>query len=207
MSDPNLQPHTHSPAPRPNTPRVEVTFGDITALPSDVLVTSVTTDGNWEGGVDKAIRRRAGLGFHALLAQQCRVHPIKEGDVVIVPAALGAGEPVYGSHGDLNAYEAATPFGAVAFTADNLTRPLSQVILNGLTEIDTRQFEHAAIPLMRTGNMQGKHEDPMEAVRQLGLGVGEFVRSNPQHLQHISIVAYPNSYPAELHGPLLALQQ
>lgn len=65
---------------------INVLEGDITAIPCNALTTCINSEKTWLGGVDGAIMRSAGNGYHAVAAQL----DLSDGDVIWVPETTGA---------------------------------------------------------------------------------------------------------------------
>lgn len=65
---------------------INVIEGDITAIPCNALATCINSEKVWFGGVDRAIMRSAGNGYHAVAASL----NLSDGDIVWVPETTGA---------------------------------------------------------------------------------------------------------------------
>lgn len=144
--------------------RVNLVVGDITEVPSDVLLTSVTSSQSWNGAVDKAIMHKFGSAYHHRLTQKGNAHGLTDGEVVYIHNFFAV---------DPEANQ--PPFGGVAFVVDDLKQGLDEVVSSALTQLNEHHSEprSVTIPLMRTGSMAGKHESPLQAVANLSAGIHE----------------------------------
>ena len=142
-------------------PGLSLIKADITTVPADFLVTCVGTDGNWNGSIDRVLKRLTSkeanshpslaslasqTGFHPNLDSAARRTGLREGDLHIVPSAIAdpksywarrKGGEHYSHIGISGTWKFSDlPFDAVAFIMDDLTDPLSTVIPNGLKVLD-----------------------------------------------------------------------
>ena len=148
----------------------QVVSGDITDFKCDALITAVNGGGLWYGGIDGALRRKAGDFFH----DQAR--PLigeNDGSAIV-------------THGN-----GKTPFGKVVFVCDNLAKPLSDIIYSGLVAARESGAETVSIPAIRTGVMLGQVEKTLDEVsEQYRLGIDRFQKEG--NYLDISFVVYDN---------------
>ena len=138
-------------------------------MDADAIIAAINSGGMWFGGVDGAIQRSAGSHFHQ---QAAEAMPLKDGQTII---ASGSGGSIKN----------------VVFVVDNLERPLSEVVLSGLTAADKAGFQSVALPTIRMGVMLGVLEaSDAEVYDQMRQGVASFVGSNPENIDEIIFVVY-----------------
>lgn len=165
--------------------KVSVVDGDITQVKADALITAINSGGMWWGGIDGAIQRVSGNMFHAQAAAKM---PLQDGQTVFTPAPL--------LHNGR--------FDNVIFVVDELQRPVGQLVRAALDEAEARSLATVSIPTLRTGVMSGAYESHGDALSGLALAIDEFVRTNPSHVQEITVVVYNNAVDMTILGGMLS---
>lgn len=159
---------------------IKVLEGDIAQVESDAIITAINSFREWNGGIDKAIRRVAGMHFHD---QITATMVLRQNDTM-----LATGEPHRGK------------FRHVVFVVDDLQDHLSEVVLSGLLTAASIGFTSVTLPTIRMGLMIGKVEKSVEdAINQMCFAVEKFVRENPDTtLTSITFVVYDDPAVADL---------
>lgn len=154
---------------------VDLVIGDITGIECDALVTFVNPNGDWYGGVDKAIRRRAGNAFHELLAARRGTLGLPNGHPTMVHSFMQ------------------TPFRNVLFIVDDFSNPLPlwSLLYGALDFAEEHGFQHVTMPVFRTG--AAGHLFDQESTEQ------ELISTLLEHSfpGQISVVVYDDADQAE----------
>lgn len=155
---------------------VNVVEGDITwSVKCDAIITAINPFGDWFGGVDFAIRRSAGTGFHSQARELLSTKGLNDGQVFIAK----------GDDTDRN-------FKDVIFVVDDVVQPLSKITLAALEKANEAGYTSVAMPLMRTGVARGIMEETLsEVILQIYKGITQFQEEYGSDMQ-ISIVVYNN---------------
>ena len=152
-----------------------VVQGDITRVPASAIMTTINSEGRWFGGIDRAIQRVAGNHYHNLAAEAA---PLKNLQTVI-------------AKGNRHAHKG--QFDDVVFVVDDLKSSLDKVVYTGLEASHRAGHSKILVPTIRMGVMAGVVEKtPEEAVRKLGQGISDFMKSYGQStkLENITFVVY-----------------
>jgi len=138
---------------------IYVSQGDITRMPADAIITAINSGGLWFGGIDGAIQRAAGSGYHA---QAQAVMPLKDLQTVVAKG---------------NRNDHSGEFDNVVFVVDDLQSPLDNVVYNGLETASNEGYQRVLLPTVRMGVMLGQVEKtPEEAIERMSNGVREFMQ-------------------------------
>ena len=166
---------------------VTIVSGDIVRTPTDAILTSISVDGRWAGGVNHAIQQAAGTMFHDQLRAAL---PLEDGQVVLtVP--------------DVPTYRGT--FRSVLFLADARARPLGEIVLFALREAERLQVSTLSFPALRTGAAAGEYErSSLEVAQQLCAAVQDFTASKPRHVTQIQFVILGDPSMEELLSWMLA---
>jgi O-acetyl-ADP-ribose deacetylase (regulator of RNase III) len=164
-----------------------IVSGNITSTPADAIITSISLDGRWTGGVNHAIWQVAGNMFHDQLKAAL---PLADGQVVLaVP--------------DTSTYKGT--FRSVLFLADARNRPLGELVLLALQEAERLGMGQLSIPALRTGAAAGVYEhSTLEVAQQLCEAVQRFEAGQPQHVKQIRFVIFGDPSMQGLFSWLLA---
>lgn len=147
--------------------KIQIVEGDITQMKADALVTFANPLGHWHGGVDNALKRRFGTGFHDEL-EKARV----AGRFTNGKACFVAGS--------------SSPFKGVLFVCDDLDSPLDLYVLveTALKKAAEIGAKEVVVPVFRTGYAFDYFE--MEAIERELIGILKTVSFNGT----ITIVVY-----------------
>lgn len=155
-------------------------MGDITRIKTDAIITLITPQGDWYGGLDRAIRNVAGNLYHNQAWKVFEASGFQNGQVVVakkVRAHTGR-------------------FENVIFVVDDLTSPLSELLYKGLMAAKEQGYNHIAIPLVHTDATSGAVENNVgEVIDQMKIALKKF--RNKSRMT-ISIVVYNDEYEFDL---------
>lgn len=165
--------------------KIKLSCGDVTRVPSQCLITSISPQGPWVSGIDHAIRKVAGRGYHDAAAAK---FPLRDGQTV-----LARGGPRHSGE-----------FRDVLFVVDGLKRPLSGLVLTALEAADNNGIAEVTLPVLRMGVAVGKVErTAAETVKRLCEGVQQFVANNPRSIRQVEIVAFSSDVQRKLRSALI----
>ena len=157
--------------------KVQVTSGDITAVPVDAIVTLINSGGLWFGGVDRAISSVAGDLYH----RQARAEmPLRNQQVVV---AKGDHELHLGDFDD------------VIFVVDDLEGPVGPLVTSALEAAKERGYKRVAFPAMRTGVMLGVYPgepDARTTVQAIAKAIHDFYTENQALEMIVYFIVYSN---------------
>jgi O-acetyl-ADP-ribose deacetylase (regulator of RNase III) len=152
--------------------------GSISGVPAAALVTCVDSSTHHPGEIDNVIKRAAGNRFHNQLAGT----PVVHGQTVV-------------AEGD-GTHEGA--FENVIFVWDTLSGPLAPIVTAGLNAAADKGFKTVSMPVMRTGDMNGRFEKTTaEVVAQMAAGVAAFREEHGNGME-IQVVVYNDEATQEL---------
>lgn len=164
-----------------------IVSGNIVSTPADAIITGISLDGSWIGGVNHAIWQAAGSMFHDQLNAAL---PLADGQTVLTVPDI----PVYQG-----------VFRSVLFLADAHARPLSELVLLALQKAEQLEMSLLSIPALRTGAAAGKYEhSTFEVAQQLCTAVQRFAASQPRHVRRIQFVIFGDPSMEDLFSWMLA---
>jgi hypothetical protein len=167
--------------------QLEVETGDITQVTSDALITLINSGRMWFGGVDGAITRAVGGGFHQAALNYLDLHPkATDGTTIFVD-----GSDILVSRSFQN----------VIFVIDDLAISLERLVEAALIVAFEKDLTIVTLPLMRSGVMVGVVEKTLEEVADnMMLGIRGAADAMPDAALTVKIVVY-----ADPDGPTRAM--
>lgn len=136
---------------------------------SDAVIVFVSPTGPWLSAVDQAIRSKHGSNLHDQLAEQM---PLQDSDAVFTQATLPS----------------TALADAVLFIVDDETRPLGQLVLEGLRAADRKKLKWITLGFpatrLRASLYQPHGQHFMDEVRT---AVQVFVDQEPEHVYCIKL--------------------
>ena len=169
--------------------RVLVQDGNITDVPADALITTVSSAQSRNGAVDRAIRQVAGGYFH---------------DQVPVEHTKGcfSGQTLWAP----NPPALRLPFDGVLFVIDNLDLPLREIVRCALQGAVQNGRYTIAMPLMRTGQAAGRVQEPSgSALSEMALALRLFRSGYQRHaISDATVVVYDSPKLAQTMREMLA---
>ena len=166
--------------------QLEVETGDITQVTSDALITLINSGRMWFGGVDGAIARAVGGGFHQAALNYLDLHPkATDGTTIFVD-----GSDILVSRSFKN----------IIFVIDDLAISLERLVESALIVAFEKNLAIVTLPLMRSGVMVGVVEKTLEEVADnMMLGIRGAADAMPDAALTVKIVVY-----ADPDGPTQA---
>lgn len=152
-----------------------LTNGDITkTVITDAIITLINPEGNWYGGIDRAIKNIAGNQYHSQAEQILKASGLENGQVIIAQME----NPHPGRFMDV-----------IFVVDDHKTSCLNDLVYAGLVAALGQGYQHVSLPLMRTGVMLGEVEPTLEAtLDQMVLGIERFKKLKSKMV--INVVVY-----------------
>ena len=152
---------------------VEAVAGDVARLPSDCLVSAVQLSGFCHGGINALIARQG----REFARQVEAAKPLEDGRTLLAARAPGG----------------KAAFKNVAFVADDMRLPLSEVVFRGLKAADDAGAKTVSLPALRTGWNFGFLEGTYErVVSETVLGLNRFLETARKSVERVSIVVRNN---------------
>lgn len=153
---------------------VEILGGDISQVEAHGLISAVQLGGFCSGGINAMIDRVGGPGFGR---QVEAAKPLRDGQTLIVG----------GDSGNKGRFE------NVVFVADDMRRPLRELVSLGLQAADRAGLTRVSLPALRTGWNFGFLEKTYEqVVSETVKGVNAFLALRPANVKKISLVVHDN---------------
>lgn len=140
--------------------KVSVVQGDITTVPSDALIKSISHCGWAESNLDINIKQSFGNHFHAQVAEATS---LGEGKTIV---AQGTGDPN-------------DAFANIVFVVDDATLPLSLIVCNALCAANKQGYKNVTLPALRTGMLftKKKEQSLQEALAEIADQLAEGVKA------------------------------
>ena len=136
---------------------------------SDAVITFVSPTGPWLSAVDQAIRSKHGPDLHDQLTEQM---PLQDSDAVLTratspPAALAD---------------------AVLFIVDDETRPLGQLVLEGLRAADRKELKWVTLGFPAT-RLRASLYHPLgpHFMNDVHAAIQTFIDQEPEHIYCIKL--------------------
>lgn len=153
--------------------KVRVQRGDMLSLPAEGVATTINSEGEWFGGIDRALRSRCGTQYE----EQARARmPLTDGDVFIAERQQ----------------EHSGNFEKVLYMVDDFKSPIDEVLYKGLKAADAAGMESINLPTFRMGVM-ARHFDPEETIALTAKALRRFQSENPENLKTINLVVRSSS--------------
>ncbi|MBZ4683610.1 MAG: hypothetical protein PWP46_1939 [Fusobacteriaceae bacterium] len=155
---------------------------DVCEVESDALITAVDSKGIWCGQVDMAIRKNVGDYYHqALLGhirQKTGASLFDDGQVILVEKDEGM----------------KTAFNNIIFVIDDLTKPLSEIVYNGLVKANEEEYKIVSMSSIRAGESFGKKEKTFEEMaKEVFKGIRKFLNETDEiKINRLLILTYDN---------------
>ncbi|HAZ07990.1 MAG TPA: hypothetical protein DCZ01_05565 [Elusimicrobia bacterium] len=153
---------------------VEILDGDISQVKAHGLISAVQLSGFCRGGINAMLERVGGPGFGR---QVSAATPLRDGQTLLV-------------RGDS---ENKGRFENVVFVADDMRRPLRELVSLGLKAADAAGLTQVSLPALRAGWNFGFLEKTYEqVVSETVKGVNSFLAGRPANVKKISLVVHSN---------------